>query len=254
MNTPKYTAIVTGANRGIGFEVAKQLLYLGYKVVVSSRSKVASRNAVEELQKFQKNRAFSMIDLEIDVSSEESIDRAKEFLKDEPVGILVNNAGVFLDDPREVGNSNVFSLPTSVLKSTLEVNLFGALQMIKAFVPLMEKIDFGRVVNVASGMGRDVELNHDAPYYRLSKSALINLTKIVSLSVQSQNIKINSVCPGWVRTRMGGAKAIRDIEVGARGVVAAATLSNNGPSGKLLRDGLVFNWQEPCEALNKQKD
>jgi NAD(P)-dependent dehydrogenase (short-subunit alcohol dehydrogenase family) len=153
------------------------------------------------------------------------------------IDILVNNAGVFLDR-EELPSSEL--LPLSILQTTLDVNLLGAARTMAEVIPVMIRQNSGVIVNVSSGMGRNVELASDAIYYRTSKAALTAITRCAAQRVHRHGIVVNAVCPGWVRTRMGGDSAVRSIEQGAEGIVFAALEPRK--NGVLLRDSEDFGW------------
>ena len=129
-----------------------------------------------------------------------------------------------------------------VVRETLEINLFGAWRLCEAFVPLMQRNRYGRIVNVSSGMGALNDMSGGSPAYRVSKTSLNALTRILASELRGSGILVNSVCPGWVQTDMGGANASRTVEEGADTPVWAATLPNNGPSGCFFRDRRQIPW------------
>ncbi|MBJ8030413.1 SDR family NAD(P)-dependent oxidoreductase [Bacillus cereus group sp. N21] len=239
-------AVITGGNRGIGEEICKQLSLLGYQVILTARNIQDANEAASRI-------ARNVVPASLDVTDDESIIRLVDFVisKYSRIDVLVNNAGVFLDNEIDNQFPSVLNMDIKVLQNTLNVNLYGALRLIKAFFPYMKLANYGRIVNVSSGMGRitsltaSKDIRRDArtgPYYRISKTALNALTRIVAVEGFDSNILVNAVCPGWVRTRMGTQEAIRTIEEGARGIVWAATLKDNGPTGLLFRDGQPLNW------------
>lgn len=238
----KTTALITGSNRGLGKEVAKQLILRGYNVYLASRSLKNAEDVREQLQPFFKREDQWVRPLKLDLSLDSDIDRLHSL---EKVEVVVNNAGVYFDSV-DYGPMALLTRPFNELEDTMRVNFYGPLKLMRIFLPAMISEGYGRIVNVASGMGRERELDAFAPFYRLSKSSLIALTRIASAIVKDrENILVNAVCPGWVRTRMGGERAIRSLEEGAEGIVFAATLPKGGPNGALLRDGKIFDWDEP---------
>ncbi|MFZ1324772.1 MAG: SDR family oxidoreductase [Candidatus Contendobacter sp.] len=238
----KPVAVVTGANRGLGLETARQLAQRDLQVVLTSRNPGKGEMALEKLRAEGLNVAFQVLD----VSSEASVADLGAFIHRRcgRVDILVNNAGVFLDSHggEEGSGASVFSASLKTLSSTLEVNLYGALLLIQELTPLMKQQRYGRIVNVSSGLGQLSEMEGKSPAYRISKTALNALTRIVAAETKGYNILVNAVCPGWVRTDMGGPGAERTIEKGASGIVWAATLPDDGPSGGFFRDGQPIAW------------
>jgi NAD(P)-dependent dehydrogenase (short-subunit alcohol dehydrogenase family) len=238
----KPVAVVTGANRGLGLETARQLAQRGLRVIVTSRNISKGETAVENLLR----EGFDILFQPLDVTSEASVADLGSFIHSRcgRVDVLVNNAGVFLDvhGSEETGNASVFNASLETLTATLKTNLFGPLLLAQELVPLMKQQHYGRIVNISSGMGQLSEMEGRSPAYRISKTALNALTRILAAETQGFNILVNSVCPGWVRTDMGGPQAERSIEQGAAGIVWAATLPDDGPSGGFFRDGQPIPW------------
>lgn len=174
----------------------------------------------------------------MDVSSENSIKSAQDLIFETygKLDILVNNAGVFLD------KGSFFESDRELVKKTFETNVLGAFSLCQAFLPSMKEHNFGRIVNVSSGMGQLTDMNSGYPGYRISKTALNAVTKMVSEDTDKKNIKVNSVCPGWVMTDMGGPSATRSVEKGAEIITWAALLPHEGPSGKFFRDKKEIPW------------
>lgn len=240
MNRDKKIAVVTGANRGLGLETSRQLAQSGLTVIMTSRDPVKGEKATDELHKQGLDVTFRPLD----VTDARSIRQLAEFIANEygRVDVLVNNAGVFLDPvgDSDASASTVFRADIETLRATMETNLYGPLRLCQALIPLME--GSGRVVNVSSGMGQLSEMNGGCPGYRLSKTALNALTRILADELQNTRIKVNSVCPGWVRTDMGGAHATRSVEEGVETIVWLATLGDDGPSGGFFRDRKAIPW------------
>lgn len=232
-----HVALVTGANRGLGLETARQLLGLGWTVVVTSRSGQAADTAAAELALQTGGRTLG---LPLDVTSGEQAARAAAEVERRfgRLDALVNNAGTIFDDGR-VGVLQAD--PESVLRS-FENNALGALRVSRALVPLMLATGGGNVVNVSTGMAGLAEMGGGWPGYRMSKAALNALTRILHAELHPQGIRVNSVCPGWVKTDMGGPGATRELPEGAAGLVWAATLPSDGPSGGFFRDGRLIPW------------
>lgn len=228
-------ALVTGANRGIGFEVCRQLGRLGYQVVLTSRDPDKGRAAASVLL----DESLSVDFLQLDVSLDESVASAQQVVKARygRLDVLVNNAGISLKQDRSVS-----TLPLEALRQTLETNTFGALRTCQAFLPLMKKHHYGRIVNVSSTMGQHARMADMSAAYRLSKDALNALTQMLADSIHAGDILINSCCPGWVRTEMGGKSAPRSLEQGADTIVWLASLPKGGPTGKFFRERREIDW------------
>ncbi len=224
---PLRVAVVTGGNRGIGLETCRQLAALGYTVVLTARDVEAAREAAASL-------GGDVHPEVLDVTSTDQAQALSERLQARygQVDALVNNAGAILPGDRGPG----YAADPAVILGTIDVNALGALRVTQALLPLLRAAK-GAVVNVSSGMGGITEMNGGNAGYRLSKASLNALTRILHDELNGAGLRINAVCPGWVQTRMGGARATRSVEDGARGVVWAATLPPDGPSGGFFRDG-----------------
>jgi len=227
-------ALVTGANKGIGREVARQLAAKGFHVFIGARYRSAGRKAADEIAKKGGKTAF----LEIDVSDNNSVAvAAREFVKtSDHLDVLVNNAGIIVD-----GDHAILEIGDELLRKTLETNTLGALRVIRAFVPLLAKSKAPRVINVSSGGG---QLTGGAdgwsPAYCISKTALNGVTS--QLAAALPKFAINSVCPGWVRTDMGGRSATRSVEEGADTIVWLASEAPQDLTGKFFRDRKEIPW------------
>ncbi len=224
-------ALVTGSNRGIGFAIAQGLLAKGYEVIVTARSLDSAKQAAEKLE-------GTVIPIKLDVSDDRSIARAVETLNQsiEQLDVLINNAGIYPDN-----NVNILTISRELLDSTMNTNTFGVIRMVQAFLPLLEKSQDARVINVSSGMGALDGLTTTAPSYCLSKLALNGATIMLAQSLHAKGIVVNSICPGWVRTDMGGASAPRSPEQGADTAIWLATEAPRGESGKFWRDRKVVS-------------
>lgn len=238
----KPVAVVTGANRGLGLETARQLAKRDIQVIVTSRNAGKGGMAMEKLSA----EGLDVLFQPLDVTSESSVAELGTFIHSYcgRLDILVNNAGVFLDihSTEDTGNASVFNASLETLTATLKTNLYGPLLLAQELVPLMKQQHYGRIVNVSSGMGQLSDMEGKSPAYRISKTALNALTRILAAETEGYNILVNSVCPGWVRTDMGGSGAERTVEEGASGIVWAATLPDAGPSGGFFRDGQSIPW------------
>ncbi len=240
MSASMQVAVVTGANRGLGFETCRKLAQRGIKVILTSRSHEKGQVAVTQLRQEGLDVGLHSLDV-TDMSAAAALADyiGKEFGR---LDILVNNAGVFFDpyDPTDPQPASIFNADIDTVRQTLEVNTYGALRLAQSLIPLMN--GQGRVVNVSSGMGQLSDMNGCCPAYRLSKTALNAITRILADELKNTGIKINSVCPGWVRTDMGGADAELSVAEGAAGIVWAACLPDDGPSGGFFRHGQPIPW------------
>jgi len=234
-------ALVTGANRGLGFETSKQLAIKGFKVYMGCRDEKKGLMAVQKLSNEKLNVEF----IKLDVTKTADIRNIHDLLKkkNEKIDVLINNAGVFLesDGPTDDVDASVFKVDPVIILKTIEANTMGPLNLIQAIVPFMLEAGEGRVINVSSGMGALSDMGGCWPGYRISKTALNALTKIVAAEVSNTNITVNSICPGWVKTDMGGESATRSIIDGVETAVWLATC-DNPPQGKFLRDCKEIDW------------
>ncbi|MBH8566367.1 SDR family NAD(P)-dependent oxidoreductase [Nostoc sp. CENA67] len=225
-------ALITGSNRGIGLAIAQGLLAKGYGVIITSRSLDNAKQVAEKLQ-------GKVIPIELDVTNDHSINQAVETLhqKIDHLDVLINNAGVYPDE-----GVNILTIPRELLDSTMNANAFGAIRMVQAFLPLLEKTHDARVVNVSSGFGALEGLSADVPSYCLSKLALNGATIMLAQALHAKGIIVNSMCPGWVRTDMGGPSAPRSPEQGADTAIWLATEAPASESGKFFRDRKVVSF------------
>ena len=221
-------ALVTGGNRGIGLEVSRQLAALGYRVILTARDLSKADAAARKIGK-----AGDVVAAQLDVTDPASI-RA---LAREPVDVLVNNAGILIDDDTEL-----LHLPADKLRETFETNLFAPIAVSQVFVPGMVSRGYGRIVNVSSGAGQLTSMNTYAPAYSMSKTALNAFTRQLAAATKGTGVLVNSACPGWVRTDMGGRNAPRSVEQGADTIVWLATLGTKGPTGGFFSDRKQIAW------------
>ena len=245
MTKEQRIALVTGANKGIGFEVVRDLARKGFHVFLGARNEKAGQAAAEKLraegvkEDYGENKRHGAITvLKIDVSKPDSIRRAaEEFSRTgDRLDTLVNNAGILLDDDKDV-----LMVAPEIFETTLRTNTLGALLVSQAFVPFLKKSDAPRIVNVSSGGGQLADGAEGwAPAYCISKTALNGVT--VQLAAALPKFAINSVCPGWVRTDMGGTNATRSVAEGASGVVWLASEAPPSMTGKFFRDRKVIPW------------
>ncbi|HZS46973.1 MAG TPA: SDR family oxidoreductase [Blastocatellia bacterium] len=226
-------AVVTGANRGIGLEIARQLAKKGLTVVGTARNIEDARKATKDIA------GGKVICHELDVADQASVDALADFIRNElgRVDILVNNAGIYIDGQQRVTNADL-----AIVQKTFETNLFGAWRMAKALIPMMKQGGYGRIVNVSSGMGQFQSLDGGTPAYRMSKTAMNSLTRMMAVELKGTNILVNSADPGWVRTDMGSSAAPRSVEEGADTPVWLATLPDGGPTGGFFFDRKPEDW------------
>jgi NAD(P)-dependent dehydrogenase (short-subunit alcohol dehydrogenase family) len=221
-------ALVTGATRGIGREVARQLADRGYMVIVSARE-------AGKAEAFAKEIGGGAIALELDVSDPASVEAAVAAVEADPgrLDVLVNNAGVGLD-----WGVSATEPDFEKIQQIFETNLFGAYRLAVGLLPLLRRSDSPRIVNVSSGMGGVAEMGGWSPGYRLSKAGLNAVTRMLSVELADAGFLVNSACPGFVKTDMGTPLgAYKSVEDGAAGIVWLATLPDDGPTGGFFRDG-----------------
>src|SRR5258706_8001478 len=232
----KRLAVVTGANKGIGFEITRQLARKGLGVILTSRNAKKGLQAQKALMK----EGLEVLWHELDVTRRRSVTALARYLQKEHgrVEVLVNNAGILIDS----SSTSVLDEKEDVFHTTLETNFFGALRVCQAVVPLMQKYGYGRVVNLSSGLGQLDDMGDGNAAYRTSKTALNALTRMVAAATADDNILVNSMCPGWVRTDMGGPTASRSVEKGAETAVWLAMLPDSGPTGGFFRDKKPIPW------------
>ena len=226
-------AIVTGANRGIGLEVTRQLADLGYTVVLGSRDLGKGEAAAKKLKVGDRVMARRL-----DVTEQSTIDRLRDEIGTTfgSLHVLVNNAAIHYDTWE-----NAVDADLRTVQEALDTNLFGAWRMCQAFIPLLRKSKHGRIVNVSSEAGSLASMGAGAPAYAVSKVALNALTRMLAAELRRDRILINSVCPGWVATDMGGPGG-RPVREGAASIVWAVELPDGGPTGGFFRDGHPVPW------------
>lgn len=227
------TVLITGANRGIGFETARRLATHGFHVVIGVRSEQQGRTAQHELE-----RSGKISLLVVDVSDSRSIAEAAS--KFAPIGrldVLINNAGIYPDE-----GVSILTISRERIAATLQTNTLGPLEMTQAFLPYLKKARGARVVNVSSGYGQLDGLSANVPSYCLSKFALNGVTIMLAEALREHGIAVNSMCPGWVRTDMGGPSAPRSVEEGADTAVWLAVEAAPSLSGKFFRDRKEIAW------------
>jgi NAD(P)-dependent dehydrogenase (short-subunit alcohol dehydrogenase family) len=228
----KKIACVTGANKGIGFEIVRQLLPRGFHVVLTSRNREAGERAVSKLK-------GDVSWQQLDVSDDASIERAAATFGDrhKHLDVLINNAAIYPDE-----GLDILSISREQLVATFQTNTFGALRVTQAFLPYLREADSARVINISSGYGEIDGLSANVPSYCLSKLTLNGVTLMLHQRLNSEGIVVNSMCPGWVRTDMGGRGATRSVEQGADTAVWLATEASPKLSGKFFRDRKEIDW------------
>ena len=236
MNAAQRIAVVTGGNRGIGFEICRQLAGKGINVVLTARDAKRGERAAKTLQGEGLNAIFHALD----VSDAESIEALAEHMESTHgrCDILVNNAGIVVSG----SGMSVLKEPMDVVRKTIETNVYGPLQLMQALVPLMKKNRYGRIVNLSSGLGQLTDMGDGYPAYRLSKTGINVLTRMFAAATEGWNILVNSACPGWVRTDMGGRNATSSVQQGADTAVWLATQGDGGPTGGFFRERKRVPW------------
>ena len=229
-------AVITGGNRGIGFEICRRLAITGLQVVLTSRDAEKGEAAAGKLAGEGLGVVAQVLDTTV-------ADRAKELAAwvDRRYGrldVLVNNAGVQID-PK---GARALTLELEVLRRSMETNAYSALIVSQALVPLMKKNRYGRIVNMSSILGQLRDMDAQTPAYRISKTALNAITRVMAAELKGTGIKVNTMTPGWVRTDMGGPRAPRSVEEGADTAVWLATLPEDGPSGGFFMDRKAIAW------------
>ena len=228
------TALVTGANKGIGYEIAKQLGKKGYFIILTARNEERGKKAFGNLLQLGISGGF----VQMDVSNPKHIKTAFDEVKNhiETLDILVNNAGILLDE-----SYPILDVPPEAVQQTFQINTFGALWTTQTFLPLMNK--GSRIIMLSSSAGAFCgNLSNWAPIYSASKTAMNAITRQLHADLKGKGILINAMCPGWVRTDMGGSGATRSLEKGAETAVWLATEADEQVNGQFLRDKKVIDW------------
>jgi NAD(P)-dependent dehydrogenase (short-subunit alcohol dehydrogenase family) len=227
-------ALVTGANRGIGLEVARQLAQKGMTVIMGTRILEKGLAAAEKLPEGEGR----VMPYQLDVKDYKSIDQLAKWVEQEfgHLEILVNNAGILYDTWQRASTADL-----NVVQEAYATNTLGAWRVCQALLPLIRQSQSGRIVNVSSGAGSLASMGAGTPAYSTSKAALNAFTRLLAAELEGTGILVNAVCPGWVATEMGGAGG-RPVADGAAGIVWAATLPDDGPTGGFFRDGQPLSW------------
>lgn len=242
-SSARRVALITGANRGLGFEISRQLGRMGITVIAAARNGADAGSTLDRL-KHEGIDAHSVI---LDVTESAAVEALPTLLDDRFGGldILVNNAGVMMDSGVKPSE-----LETEIIRATFEINVFGAFAATRALLPLIRKSDFGRIVNMSSSLGSLSRTGDPtsqyygvtSPAYQASKAALNALTVLFAKELKDTGVKINAACPGWVRTSLGTERAPLSVEEGADTPVWLATLPADGPTGGFFNSRKPVPW------------
>lgn len=238
MAIPK-VAVISGGNRGLGLEIGRQLLCAGVSVMLGSRDAADGRKAVASIES-EAAQGAEVDSAQLDVASEASV-KAFAAAVEARFGqcdILINNAGIM----PEARDGSLLQTSPAMLRDILNVNVVGSVLMCQAFVPMMKKRGYGRIVNLSSGLGQLERMGAGLPGYRMSKTALNALTRTLAAELNGSGILVNAVSPGWVKTDMGGSNADRTVEEGAETAVWLALLPSSGSTGGFFRDKKAIVW------------
>ena len=221
------TVLITGAYRGLGHEVARQLSARGWKVIVTARRREQGAAAAARL----KNASFVELDINNDAGAAAAAKTVPE------LDVLINNAAIIED-----GDQDILTMRPELVSRTIATNALGTLQVTQAFVSHLLKSSAGRIVNVSSGAGQLSDMGTWSPAYSISKTTLNAITCIFAAALKDKGIAVNSVCPGWCRTEMGGPGAPRSVEQGADGIVWLAADAPQDKTGLFWRDREIIPW------------
>lgn len=251
MANARGVAVVTGGNRGIGHEICRELASRGLHVVLTARDAAKGREAVKALKRELGPKAGPIEFFRLDVTDAKRIRALARHLERKLGGcdVLVNNAGIYLEGGYDAAGSPIDSIqtePMSKVRQTMETNLYGPLQLIQAVLPMMKQRKRGRIVNVSSGSGQLTGMGVGEAGYRIAKTGLNAVTAIFAAELKAdakaKDILVNCMCPGWVKSDMGGPYATRSLAQGADTAVWLATLPKGGPTGGFFRDRKLIPW------------
>jgi NAD(P)-dependent dehydrogenase (short-subunit alcohol dehydrogenase family) len=228
-------ALVTGGNRGIGFEICRQLATAGIRVILGSRDAAKGLGAAGELSAAR----LPVEARELDVASDDSIQECMNWIRRDlgRLDILVNNAGIMLEEDDAESEQTI-----QLIRDTMQTNVYGPLLLSRLAIPIMKSRRYGRIVNLSSNMGSLTEMGPGYLAYRMSKAGINVVTRVLAAESEGLGILINSVDPGWVQTAMGGSGASRTVQKGAETAVWLATLPDSGPTGGFFRDRKTIAW------------
>lgn len=227
-------ALVTGANRGIGYEITRALADEGLTVILTARDERKGHEALKQLGNGKRKISF----FQLDITNVESIYMLKNFLRTHygVLDILVNNAGIISS------SAAISTSGTDEIRRVMDTNFYGPLELTQVLLPLLQKSADARVINISSGMGALADLDGSYAGYRLSKAGLNNCTQMLASALRGSSIKVYSMCPGWVKTDMGGPSAPRTVEEGADTAVWLAVENPAPPTGKFFRDRKIIPY------------
>jgi NAD(P)-dependent dehydrogenase (short-subunit alcohol dehydrogenase family) len=227
-------ALISGANRGIGLEIGKQLLETGWNVVFTARNMLEGRPLVNELRKEWKTAWFH----QLDVTDEQSIVDLVDYVEDTfgRMDVLINNAGIMIENKH-----SAMDMELEDLHKTMATNFYGPLMLTRTLVRLLKDSKDARVINVSSRMGQLSGMGGGHAAYRISKTALNALTVVMAKELKEDGISVNTICPGWVRTDMGGPNANKSLREGADTAVWLSS-AENIETGKFYADRKVIPW------------
>ncbi len=230
-------ALVSGGNRGLGLETCRRLAALDFQVYLGSRRLEAGIEAARSIGR------ENVEAVKLDVRSQSDVDALAQHIEYGPghLDVLVNNAGVMIDG--DLGRStSICDTDLDVIEQSLQINTLGPIRLIRAMLPLMERVVDARIVNISSGMGQLADMGGQHPGYRISKTALNAVTRIFAAELDAARFKVNSVCPGWVRTDMGGSNADLSVEEGVDTAVWLASSPEARDSGGFYRKRKRIDW------------